>query len=310
MSLKLNRVILGSDYNPQFLNFWPLASSSWVNIFSVRPTLALVSDKPAKPEILAKLRKFGDVYYFVSTSKAPLPNQAKMIRWFLACQFQHEVVSIEDIDTIYLKPEYLKDRLAYFQDGKLLGIGDDVDQNNPEYIGKFPASNLTGTGESFRDLFLARPDESFEDFLLKFKNFKIFDDREDPFNPPKAFSDESLIRALRSVNKTELVITVPRLIDIHEKWMDRSWWPSDNRIPEQAILANLLRPLYNNRKKCSELIQLHFPNEYPWMIRRRSYIWENPDSTLRRRFSLIRYRLQKIRNMLSYEINGNRSEGR
>ena len=279
--IRIDRVILSSDSNPQFLNFWPIAAESWKKIFGIAPTLALVSKKPVNSITLEKLREFGEVYTFISNSKAPLPNQAKMVRWYLAGKLANELVTIEDIDTIYLTSDYLLNRLSFFQNGKLLGIGNEVNQDDPNYKGKFPASNLTGRNETFKAFFKSHSSESFEEFLARFQGMRIFDEREDPFNKPRNFSDESLIRALRATGKSDLILTIPRNVDIQTGWMDRSWWPKSDEIPENAILANLLRPLYNNQHRCRNLIQLFFQDKYPWIIKRKSRIWENPDHPIR-----------------------------
>lgn len=287
ISKKIDRVILSSDLSGQFLNFWPLAAESWKRIFGIAPVLALVSRKPVDSVILRELEKFGEVYVYVSKSEAPLPNQAKMARWYLAGKLENQLVTIEDIDTIYLSSDYLLDRLSYFQDETLLGIGSDVNQDEPSYNGKFPASNLTGKSETFRDFFGSNSSESFEEFLGRFKGMALIDDREDPFKKPKNFSDESLIRALRTSGKRDLIMTIPRDVDIKNEWMDRSWWPKNGDVPEKAILANLLRPLYNNQHRCRKLIQLYFQDEYPWIVKSKSKIWENPDHPIRVRTRMV-----------------------
>ena len=295
--MNIDHVVLASDDSPQFLNFWPLAATSWNKVFGITPTLALVSRDEIEASVLRKLSEFGEVVQHVSLSKAPIPNQAKMFRWFVATKFCASVTTIEDIDTIFLTPDYLLKKLESYESDKLLGIGDDVNQDDKRYAGKFPASNLTGTGEIFAQFFGSHQSETFESFLNRFKGLKVVDAREDPFNEPHDFSDESLIRALRQEIPKNLIKTIPRDVDIYSNWMDRSWWPKDGAIPPGAILANMPRPLYNNFVKCEELIKLHFPIEYPWIYPRRSRVWENPDSPARAKFQLLRHRINKIKSL-------------
>lgn len=295
--MKIDRVVLASDDSPQFLNFWPLAASSWNKVFGITPTLALVSKGEIKGSVLRNLSEFGEVIQYVSSSQAPIPNQAKMFRWFVATKFRTSVTTVEDIDTIFLTPDYLLKKLESFEADKLLGIGDDVNQDDKSYTGKFPASNLTGTGEIFAKFFGTHQSETFENFLNRFKGLNVIDAREDPFNDPCDFSDESLIRALRQEIPKNLIKTIPRDVDIHIKWMDRSWWPEDGDIPPNAILANMPRPLYNNFVQCEKLIKLYFPIEYPWIYPRRSRVWENPDSPTRIKLQLLRYRISKIKSL-------------
>jgi hypothetical protein len=300
--IPVDRVIVSSDLNPQFLNFWPLAAASWTQVFGITPTLALVSRSEISMEVLEKLKQFGEVIAVKSNNEAPLPNQAKLVRWYIACKFKNETVTIEDIDTIFLNSSYLVDKLKYFNPERLLGIGNEVNQDDPEYNGKFPASNLTGRGSVFSEFFGSSPEESFNDFVNRFKNMTVIDEREDPFNNPKNFSDESLIRAIRRISAKDLIFTIPRGVDIQREWMDRSWWPSDGKIPEKAILANIPRPLFNNQTICEEIIDLYFPKKYPWIIKRKSRIWENPDNKMRQSIRKLHFRIKYNFTKLRFPI--------
>ena len=297
--IPVDRVIVSADLNPQFLNFWPLAAASWEKNFGITPTLALVSRSEVNSELLGKLSQFGEVIVVVSNIQAPLPNLAKLVRWYVACKLNDEVVTIEDIDTVFFHSSYLIQKLEHLKSERLLGIGNDVNQDDSDYRGKFPASNLTGRGRIFSEFFESSLGESFDDFVNRFRNMKAIDEREDPFNNPKNFSDESLIRAIRRKSVQDLIVTIPREVDIQSDWMDRSWWPSDGKIPGRAILANMPRPLYNNQPKCQLIIDLYFPEKYPWILERKSRIWENPDnrirSNLRQLLFRIRFNLRKIR---------------
>jgi hypothetical protein len=56
--------------------------------------------------------------------------------------------------------------------------------------------------------------------------------------------------------------------------MDRSWWPNSPDDVSKYILANLPRPLYENRRKAKIVIKYFFPEQkYPWIIRKRSALW-------------------------------------
>jgi len=300
--IPIDRVIVSADLNPQFLNFWPLAAASWAQTFGITPTLALVARTNVNPEVLGRLSQFGEVVVTLSNNQAPLPNQAKLVRWYLACKLENEVVTIEDIDTVFFDDSYLINKLNHFDSERLLGIGHDVNQEDHDYKGKFPASNLTGRGRVFSEFFESSPEESFDDFVNRFKNIKVVDGREDPFNAPKNFSDESLIRGIRRKSVKDLIITIPREVDIRSAWMDRSWWPTDGKIPEHAILANIPRPLYNNQTMCKEIINLYFPEKYPWILERKSRIWENPDSRLRLFFRKLRFRINLNLRKLRFPI--------
>jgi len=265
-----------------FLNYWPVVAQSWKELFNVAPTLVLVAPQDFDSLVISKLREFGEVEVLQMLIDVPVANQAKLARWFYACQQKSTVALIEDIDTIFLKSDYLKDRLSEFDSKKLLGIGSEVDQIEKRIM-KFPASNMTGKGELFAKLFGYRSGMVFEDFVLQFKNSRQFDGLEDPYNSPKYFSDESLIRALRASNKFTDIKVIERNIDIRTKWLDRSWWPSNKDLDVSLYTTvNFLRPLRENFESCRKVIEVFFPNEYPWMLDCKTPIYKNRDHGIRR----------------------------
>ena len=46
-SMKIDRVILSSDTNPYYLDFWPIVAKAWVKM-GIKPTLALVGNEPVE----------------------------------------------------------------------------------------------------------------------------------------------------------------------------------------------------------------------------------------------------------------------
>lgn len=277
MQLEIDRILVSSNYTPMFLNFWPVVSESWQKIFDLNVTLILVHPKKMSLKVLNKLSEFGEIQLLQQLPKIPSANQAKLARWYFACQQNERIVSVEDIDTIYLKNQYLIEKLSEFENGKLLGIGSEVYEQQFS-LNSFPASNLTGSGVLFSKLFGYKKGMSFYDFVCQYQGMKIFDTREDPFNLPKHFSDESLIRALRKVNLFDKIKVIPRNIDEKEHWLDRSSWPNESKIEVQKYTTvNFLRPLFENYEKCKPVLDIFFPQGYPWVIRSRTPIHKNFD---------------------------------
>ena len=229
----------------------------------------LVANGPVKDKLLADLEVFGVVEILRKSDELPIENQAKMARWFHACKSEKQIVTIEDIDTIFLENSYLQGKLKDFNFDSLLGIGSDVesyDERNAE-IRKFPASNFTGKGDLFAELFSYQKGMTFADFLQNFQGTRIFDNLEDPFNPPQYFSDESLIRALRKTKGFNKIEVIPRKIDINRDWIDRGNWPMSSEPSTQGfVCVNFPRPLYENRERCNFILERYFPKGYPWIF--------------------------------------------
>jgi hypothetical protein len=297
---KIDKVLVSSDCSPMFINYWPVVAKSWKDIFGITAKLILVTRANVKIQLIEKLRDFGEVEVVTQIPEVPIPNQAKLARWFSASSNPNQISSIEDIDTIFLKPDFLRERFDSFDENRLLGIGSEV-YTPQQGITKFPASNLTGSGILFSELFGYRDGMSFGEFVKQFRNLAEFDNLEDPYRPPRSFSDESLIRALRKRNNFLKIHVIPRSIDTQNSWLDRSVWPTENELNlHKYTTVNFLRPLRENYAKCKPILDLFYPREYPWILDKRTPIWKNRDHFLKRFPVELLYAFKKLLRRLKF----------
>src|SRR5947209_1083135 len=77
-AMRIDRVILATDGNPLYLEFWPLVARAWQRILPVRPTLALIGD-----ETISVPEGFGDVVRFAPVSGVDTALQSQAIRLLL-----------------------------------------------------------------------------------------------------------------------------------------------------------------------------------------------------------------------------------
>ncbi len=266
MSSKLNvdKVIVASDFGPKFLNFWPIVSQAWFNVFGIKPELALVykkADSQRLESVRPELEKFGKVHYFEGVPGVPLGNQAKLARFYVASQHPEDYVMVDDIDTIHVRSDYLKEKFASRLDDKFRGLGAEV-YRGTQHERNFPAGNFSGKGYLFGELFNTE-NTTFQDFIRNFKGFAVFSKRENPFNRPLNFSDEYLISALfASRGMRDKLDLVNRDQDIKAEWLDRSWWFTIDEIEarkDQIEVINFLRPLRENLFRIQEALEILSP---------------------------------------------------
>lgn len=105
--LTLQRVILASDANPTYLEFWPYTAKIWQQITGLRPTLILVADESVTID-----ESHGDVIRFIPIAGIPTHLQAQTIRLLAPALFPQEGCLISDIDMIPLKKAYFIDTVA------------------------------------------------------------------------------------------------------------------------------------------------------------------------------------------------------
>lgn len=102
--LKIDRVILSTDSNPDYIQFWPIVAKVWKDYIGIKPTLALIADKSVIID-----ESLGDVIRFEPIPGVKTSLQAQVIRLLLPAYFQDEVCLISDIDMIPLNKNYFFD---------------------------------------------------------------------------------------------------------------------------------------------------------------------------------------------------------
>ncbi len=267
--MKLERVILASDFSPKFLNFAPLAGYFWKKHFGLRPDLAIVVDRSDLnwvEDLLELIEPYCRTHILTAASGVPIGNQAKLARWFMACILESRLTTLDDLDTVHASSEYLLSKLAIHKAGTLLAIGREV-YNGTKSEGAFPMGNLTGSSQDFQQLFGIQPGTlSFDEFVMSFVTYEFRAGRENVTRKVSQFSDEHLLRKfISSRGKESLITHTTRDLDIHNRWLDRSWWfegeELDARLSELESI-NFPRPLLENRRKIIEALERIEPDFY------------------------------------------------
>ncbi len=104
--LELKRVILSTNDNPDYIQFWPIVAPLW-SAMGIKPTLALIAEEDC--EIDATL---GDVIRFAPQPGIPESLQAQVIRLFLPALFPDEGCIISDIDMLPVSRSFFIDGAA------------------------------------------------------------------------------------------------------------------------------------------------------------------------------------------------------
>jgi len=144
-ALELKRVILSTNNNPLYIEFWPIVAPLW-EAMGLQPTLALIAyeDCPIDTSI-------GDVIRFDPLPDVPESLQAQVIRLFLPILFPQEGCLISDIDMIPISRSYFIEGASLCPDQGFL-----VYRNKaPGYEGggRFPMCYLAAKGQVFSSIF-------------------------------------------------------------------------------------------------------------------------------------------------------------
>jgi hypothetical protein len=143
--LKLDRVIVATNDNPDYLQFWPIVAKAWREIVGVKPTLALIGDASVSVD-----ESLGDVIRFAPIDGVKTSSYAQCIRLLLPCLFPDDVCILSDIDMIPLQKKFFVENVR--------NVSDDcfVIYKDKAYPGHKPRVYMcynAAKGKIFQDLF-------------------------------------------------------------------------------------------------------------------------------------------------------------
>jgi hypothetical protein len=159
--MKIDYVIIASNENPYYLDFWPIISKVWKEKFNITPVLGLISDENSDFEE----SEYGIVKKFKSVNGVDTGLQSQIVRLFLP-KLLNGYCLISDIDIIPLSIKYFEDCASYLTENNIVIYSSDHKEclNNNEY----PMCYVSSHSESFKNIF--KLDLDWESFVRLMKN--------------------------------------------------------------------------------------------------------------------------------------------
>lgn len=142
--LVLNRVILATNNDESYIEFWPIVAPLWEKM-GFRPTLALIADENCKVDT-----KIGDVLRFTPIPGVPESLYAQSIRLLLPVLFPDDNCLISDIDMLPISRSYFVDGAAPCPENAFLLYRDKAYGKNEK---KYPMCYFGGKGKVFSSIF-------------------------------------------------------------------------------------------------------------------------------------------------------------
>ena len=199
--MNVSKIILSSDENITYYQFWPLAANAWKKVFGVEPILYFVTDKSDDHPLIIELKRHGLVILVKPFSddriNIPIAIQAKVVRMAHACTFGNETVMIGDIDNIPINPARFIRCLGKIPnpESKIVSFGANAYSRTAD-DGKWPMNYSVAKSETWKKV--VNPNGlSWTDLLHSWCDLQNCIDGKESVNQlfPQ-FSDESLLRYL------------------------------------------------------------------------------------------------------------------
>jgi hypothetical protein len=237
--MKIDYVIVASNENPYYLDFWPIISKVWKEKFNITPVLGLISDEDSD----FQESEYGIVKKFKSVNGIDTGLQSQIVRLFLPKMLKGYCL-ISDIDIIPLSTKYFEDCASYLTENNIVVYSSD----HPECLAKheYPMCYVSSHSESFRNIL--NLDLDWESFVLLMKNR----------NQGWSTDQKYLYEKVNEFNlRTNNVILLKRgWSEILCKRIDRGFWNYDPiKVSEGYYIdSHSLRPYTQYSEEINKLI--------------------------------------------------------
>ncbi len=163
-ALTITRVILATNDNPNYIQFWPIAAKAWSSVVGLRPTLALIADDSVTVD-----ETIGDVIRIKPIEGVSTALHAQLIRLLLPICFPNEGCLLSDIDMIPLTRDYFIKSVQHLPENSFAVYRDRAYKNLKQY----PMCYNAGRGATFASVFgISNPSE-IEGLIKHWNSLKI-----------------------------------------------------------------------------------------------------------------------------------------
>ncbi len=152
--LELKRVILSTNNDPMYIQFWPVVAKLW-QAMGLRPTLALVAHEDCTIDT-----SLGDVIRFDPLPDLPESLQAQALRLMLPTLFPNDGCLIADIDMLPVSYTYFREGAAKAPNRAFV-----VYRNKAYQEHKWPMCYVAARGNVFKSIFGVSKIEEFPALL-------------------------------------------------------------------------------------------------------------------------------------------------
>lgn len=116
--MKIDLAIHASDSNPFYLDFWPLVSKLWKELFNIEPLLVYIDENHEIPIDTT----YGTVVKLKPVKDVPLYLQCQWVRYWIPTQYPDKVCMTCDIDMLPISRNYFIKQLESIDNDKYVHL--------------------------------------------------------------------------------------------------------------------------------------------------------------------------------------------
>jgi hypothetical protein len=240
--MKIDYAIMGSNENPMYLDFWPIISKTWKEIFNITPVLGIICDEDS--DFIND--EYGLIKKFKKIEGIDSGLQSQIIRLYLTKELTGNMI-ISDIDMVPLSKQYFIDQIEHFDSSKIYSMStDNAECNNNK---EFPMCYNISDSQLFAKML--ELDNTWVEFANRLNSMNLGWTTDQNYLWLK-------LQEYRNNNPNEVVLLSRGWSRGANKRIDRLWWSYDPNLVHSGyyIDAHLLRPYNENKEEVNKLINL------------------------------------------------------
>lgn len=266
--MKIDKVILATDSNPTYFQFWNPMSKVWKTKFNIDPVLIVIGDN----NNLNLSEEYGSIILQKPVNNIPTAWTTTWSLFYFTKFFQDETCLIMGIDQLPMSKDFFVDKIKDInEDSYVMYISDaygDKDEwkkeTNDKTRGRFPTAYHLAKGKIFNEIY--QFEKTFEDEILKLNTTENLD-YTNYNNFVKWGIDESYaslkLRSYYKNNKDNKIVTLNLFSELTRRRISR------------VDLSNVYQEDTKNKINNGFFVEAHLPRPLNENIQLFNYLVEN-----------------------------------
>jgi hypothetical protein len=233
--MKIDYVIVSTDNNPLYYEFWDIVKDLWINLIGIKPILVNICD-------VDNIVDYGEfiIHNIKKVENLNTGFQSQIARMYVTKFYGDKVCLTSDIDMLPLNKDYFTKKVETLDDDSLVIFSSDAYQNKK----RFPICYNAAKGDLFNDIL--NLNKSFTEYANQLQQLNLGWDTDELYFGERVYNYQ---------HQTKINYLKREWINgIAKNRVDRVDWNYSTSKLNEYIDSHSLRPFSIYKKEILELI--------------------------------------------------------